>query len=45
MWLAALFFFICKFINAAEWSCFFFIPLNKMSNAAPENAMRRGPRN
>ena len=29
---------ICKLSNAAEWSCFFIIPLNKMSNAAPEKA-------
>ena len=38
-------FFCCKSSNAAEWSCFFFNSLNKMTNAAHENAMRRCPRN
>ena len=42
MWLAALFF---KFSDVAEWSCIFFNSLNKMRNAACENAMRRCQRN
>ena len=46
MWLAAFFSVcVCKFSDAAEWSCFFFNSLNKMTNAACENAMRRCPRN
>ena len=43
MWLATLFF--CKFSDAVEWSCFIFNSLNKMTNAAYENAMGRCPRN
>ena len=43
MGLAALFF-ILTFSDAALWSCFF-NSLNKMTNAAHENAMRWGPRN
>ena len=31
--------------DAMEWSCCFFYSLNKMTNAAHENAMRRCPRN
>ena len=42
--LATLFFF-CKSSDAVEWSCFFFKSLNKMTNAAYENAMRRCRRN
>ena len=42
MRLATLFFF--KSSDAVEWSCFF-NSLNKMTNAAYENAMRRFPRN
>ena len=37
--------FFCKSSNAVKWSCFFFNSLNKMTNAAYENAMRRCPRN
>ena len=37
--------FFCKSSDAVEWSCFFFNSLNKMTNAAYENAMRRCPRN
>ena len=44
MQLAALFF-ICTFSDAVEGSCFFLNSLNKKTNAAHENAMRRGPRN
>ena len=44
MWLANLFF-LCESSDAVEWSCFFFNSLNKMTNAAYENAMRRCPRN
>ena len=37
---------VCKSSDAVEWSCFcFFNSLNKMTNAACENAMRRCPRN
>ena len=36
--------FFCKSSDAVEWS-FFFNSLNKMTNAAYENAMRRCPRN
>ena len=43
MRLATLFFF-CKSSDAVEWSCFFFNSLNKMTNAAYENAMRWCPR-
>ena len=43
MWLATLFF-CCKSSDAVEWSCFFY-SLNKMTNAAYENAMRRRLRN
>ena len=35
--------FFCKSSYALEWS--FFYSLNKMTNAAYENAMRRCPRN
>ena len=42
MWLATLFF--CKSSDAVEWS-FLFNSLNKMTNAAYENAMRQCPRN
>ena len=42
MRLATLFF--CKFSDVVEWS-FFFNSLNKMTNEAYENAMRRCPRN
>ena len=35
----------CKSSDAVEWSCLFFNSLNKMTNAAYENAMRRCPRN
>ena len=45
MRLATLFFVFCKSSDAVEWSCFFFNSLNKMTNAAYENAMRRCPRN
>ena len=45
MRLATLFFCCCKSSDAVEWSCFFFNSLNKMTNAAYENAMRRCPRN
>ena len=46
MRLATLFFcFFCKSSDAVEWSCFFFNSLNKMTNAAYENIMRRCPRN
>ena len=38
------FLFFGKSSNAVEWSCFF-KSLNKMTNAAYENAMRRCPRN
>ena len=38
-------FFFCKYRDAVEWSCFFFNSLNKMTNAAYGNAMRRCPRN
>ena len=38
-------FFLCKSSDAVEWSFFFFNSLNKMTNAAYENAMRRSPRN
>ena len=35
-----------KSSDAVEWSClFFFNSLNKLTNAAYENAMRRCPRN
>ena len=44
MRLATLVFFF-KSSDALEWSCFFFDSLNKMTNAAYENAMRRCPRN
>ena len=44
MWMVTLFLF-CKSSDAVEWSCFFFNSLNKMTNAAYENAMRRCPRN
>ena len=44
MRLATLVFFN-KSSDAVEWSCFFFDSLNKMTNAAYENAMRRCPRN
>ena len=37
--------FYCKSSDAVEWSCFFFNSLNKMTNAAYENAMRRCLRN
>ena len=40
----ATFFFVGKSSDAVEWSCFF-NSLNKMTNAAYENAMRRCPRN
>ena len=43
MWLVT--FFFCKSSDAVEWSCFFFNSLNKMTNAAYENAMRQCPRN
>ena len=42
MWLAT---FFCKSSDVVEWSCFFFNSLNKMPNAAYENAMRQCPRN
>ena len=48
MRLATLGFFVCFFgksSDAVEWSCVFFNSLNKMTNAAYENAMRRCPRN
>ena len=49
MRLAILFFFGggggYKSSDAVEWSCYFFNSLNKMTNAAYENAMRRCPRN
>ena len=45
MRLATLFFFFYKSSDAVERSCFFFNSLNKMTNAAYENAMRRCPRN
>ena len=38
-------FFCVNLVIPVEWSCFFFISLNKMTNVAYENAMRRGPRN
>ena len=44
MRLATVFFF-GKSSDAVEWSCFFFNSLNKMTNAAYENAMRQCPRN
>ena len=37
--------FFFKSSDAVEWSCFFFNSLNKMTNAAYENAMRWCPRN
>ena len=37
--------FFLKSSDAVEWSGFFFNSLNKMTNAAYENAMRRCPRN
>ena len=37
--------FFCKSSDAVEWSCLFFNSLNKMTNAAYENAMRWFPRN
>ena len=37
--------FFFKSSDAVEWSGFFFNSLNKMTNAAYENAMRRCPRN
>ena len=40
----ATFFFFGESSDAAEWSCFF-NSLNKMTNAAYENAMRRCLRN
>ena len=39
-----LFFFFGKSSDAVEWSCFF-NSLNKITNAAYENAMKRCPRN
>ena len=46
MQMATLFlFFFGKSSDAVEWSCNFFDSLNKMTNAAYENAMRRCPRN
>ena len=39
MRLATLFVFFCISSDAVEWSCFFFNSLNKMTNAAYENAM------
>ena len=45
MRLATLFFFVYKSSDEVEWSCFFFNLLNKMTNVAYENAMRRCPRN
>ena len=44
MQLATLVFFFLKSSDAVEWSCFF-NSLNKMTNTAYENAMRRCPRN
>ena len=45
MRLATLFCFcFCKSSDAVEWSCFFFNSLNKMTNAAYENAMRQCPK-
>ena len=44
MRVATLFFF-CKSSDAVEWSFSFLNSLNKMTNAAYENAMRRCPRN
>ena len=38
-------FFCCKSSDAVEWSCFLFNLLNKLTNEAYENAMRRCPRN
>ena len=38
------FVFLVNLVNV-EWSCFFFNSLNKMTNAAYGNAMRRCPRN
>ena len=38
-------FFFCKSSDAVEWSCCFCNSLNKMTNEAYENAMRRCPRN
>ena len=37
--------FFCKSSDAMEWSCFYLNSLNKMTNAAYENAMRQCPRN
>ena len=37
--------FFFKYSDAVEWSCFFFNSLNKMTNAAYENAMKGCPRN
>ena len=45
MAVGSLFLFACTFSDAAEWSCFFFNSLNKMTNAPHENAMRRCLRN
>ena len=38
-------FFFFKSSDAVEWSCFFFNSLNKMTNAAYENAMSWCQRN
>ena len=45
MRLATLFLFFYKSSEAVEWSCFFFNSLNKMTNAAYKNPLRRCPRN
>ena len=44
MRLAALYFFVVNLVMRLNGHVFF-NPLNKMSNAATENVMRRGPRN